>query len=352
MISLKLAMKLLFIFLVIVYLKSLLIYKTYHALPLQELRRRARSKDKKATALYKVAVFDGSLDLLLWFFGSAGAAGMVLIAAHAAWWLAFIVAMAAAWLAVWLPKPKVDGWLWNLNAWTARYTAAILTFAQPVLTALGALVPKHRYLTVHTGLYEKEDLLDLLNDQNHQLDNRISEQELMMAFAALTFGEKKVSSAMTPRRKVMWVAASEPIGPMLMDDLHKSGFSRFPVVKTADKKTEPEVVGTVYLKDLIGHEDTGKVKDLMQSKAYFINEAQTLHQALDGFLKTHHHLLVVVNNFEEVVGVLTLEDVLEQIIGKQIVDEFDKYDSLRAVAGIEAKKEQATHHEPTVKPEN
>jgi Mg2+/Co2+ transporter CorC len=54
---------------------------------------------------------------------------------------------------------------------------------------------------------------------------------------------------------------------------------------------------------------------------------------------------MVVNNFEELVGVLSVEDVLEQIIGKQIVDEFDRYDDLRSVAAREAQKEH-THHEP------
>ena len=81
----------------------------------------------------------------------------------------------------------------------------------------------------------------------------------------------------------------------------------------------------------------------------FINEDSNLRQALSAFLKTHHHLLIVVNSFEEMVGVLSLEDVLEQILGKQIVDEFDSYDNLRAVASIAAQKDQAQHNE--VKPE-
>ena len=316
-------------------------------LSVQELRRRARAKDQKAAAMYKVAVFGASLDLLLWLVASASAAGTVLLASRATWWLAFLVALAAAWLASWMPKPSADGILWSLAAWSARYLAPVLSFAQPVLGQAAKLLPKHQYLTVHTGLYDKEDLIDLINDQNHQLDNRIPEQELHMAYSALTFGDKKVGDCMTPRRQVKWVAATEAIGPMLMDELHKSGFSRFPVVKEAPRSAEPYVIGTLYLKDLVGHEDSGKVADLMDKKAFFINEAQSLQSCLAAFLKTHHHLLVVVNNFEEIVGVISLEDVLEQITGLKIVDEFDKYDDLRAVAGRSAKKEQA-HHEPIV----
>jgi CBS domain containing-hemolysin-like protein len=46
-----------------------------------------------------------------------------------------------------------------------------------------------------------------------------------------------------------------------------------------------------------------------------------------------------VNGFEEIVGILTIEDVLEEIIGKEVVDEFDQYEDLRAVAALQAKKD-------------
>ena len=73
---------------------------------------------------------------------------------------------------------------------------------------------------------------------------------------------------------------------------------------------------------------------------------------MDAFLKTHHHLLVVVNHFEEIVGVLSIEDVLEQIVGQPIVDEFDNYEDLRAVAAKEAKQDHAEQeHQEVVPPE-
>jgi CBS domain containing-hemolysin-like protein len=129
-----------------------------------------------------------------------------------------------------------------------------------------------------------------------------------------------------------------------MDELHATGFSRFPVAKAGTAgSAQPQIVGTLFLKDLVGYTGSGRVAGMMQSKVYYVNETQSLRDALAAFLKTHHHLFVVVNNFEEIVGVLSVEDVLEQILGSEIVDEFDKYDDLRAVAGLEAKAEQAEH---------
>jgi CBS domain containing-hemolysin-like protein len=93
-----------------------------------------------------------------------------------------------------------------------------------------------------------------------------------------------------------------------------------------------------------------KVSDIMSKDVRYIHEEESLDQALRAFLKTHHHLFVVVNNFEEFVGVLSIEDVLEEIIGKEIVDEFDAYDDLRAVAASIADKERAKRQK-TVKTE-
>ena len=153
---------------------------------------------------------------------------------------------------------------------------------------------------------------------------------------------------MTPRRLVKMVVASDPIGPVLMDELHDSGFSRFPVVKEASKTANPEIVGMLYMHDLVGHLEKGRVRDVMKKKVYFINETQSLKEALAAFIRTEHQLLVVVNNFEEIVGIITIEDVLEQILGEKIVDEFDRYDDMRAVAGKEAEEGHDKHSEAEV----
>jgi CBS domain containing-hemolysin-like protein len=340
-------MKLIYILLVLAVLKCIAIYKTYHSIPVLELKRRARTKDYRAAALYKVAAYEASLDVLLWALGTASAAALLIWSARTNWWLATIVVVVTAWLVVW-GRFSADGWTGRLAAIAAPFYAWFLSFAQPVLGRLAVWLPVG-CVHIHSGLYEKKDLLKLLSNQNQQIDNRIPESDLHIAFSALQFGDKTVSSAMTPRRKVKLVSDEDPIGPILVDELHKTGFSRFPVVKGSPKSASPEVVATLYLSDLIDYDGQGKIKDLAVRKVFFINEDANLRQALSAFLKTHHHLLIVVNSFEEMVGVLSLEDVLEQVIGSQIVDEFDNYANLRAVAAHDAKQEQAKHDE--VKPE-
>jgi CBS domain containing-hemolysin-like protein len=344
-------MKIVYVLLALGLLKIILIYKLYNSVPALELKRLAKAGDKRATALYKVANYEAALDVFLWVLGTAAGAGLFIWSARTSWWLASVVLVASAYLIIWLPAPRWDGPVGAVAAFAAKYYASVLSFLNPVLGRIGSWLPPAGRIHFHSDLYEKKDLLELLNKQNKQLDNRIDENDLKIAFGAISFGDKLVRDVMTPRRELRFVTAGEAVGPMLMDELHKTGHSRFPVVKESTAKdANPQIVGTLYLKDIINMQAGGKVKDYSRKDVYYINEDSNLRQALAAFLKTHHHLLIVVNNFEEIAGVLSMEDVFEQIIGQPINDEFDSYDSLRAVAAKEAKEDKENHNEVPVAP--
>jgi CBS domain containing-hemolysin-like protein len=336
--------------LLIIVANAIVLDKALATLSPKELKRRARiAGDPKARAIYGVAAYGGSLHMLLWLKGSLAAGLLFVMLAGRSWVLALIFILAAAWaVRVWRPASASDSWVWSWAAFTAPMVAKAMSYLQPLFGRLQTFLPKSEAAAT-AGVYEKEDLQEFLISQSRHPENRIAARDLEIAASALTFGDKNVGSVMTPLRKVRVVGEDEQAGPHLMDELHSSGFSRFPVTKEGKSETTPQITGTLYLKDLVGYTGQGKVRELMDKKVYFVNETQSLRSALDAFLKTHHHLFIVVNNFEEVVGVVTIEDVLEQIIGKEIVDEFDKYDDLRAVAAQDAEKEhskhQATHPE-------
>lgn len=179
------------------------------------------------------------------------------------------------------------------------------------------------------SVYSKEELYKILEEHKISRLSDIEEDEVQIVRHALSFGDKQVREIMTPRRVVVSVSADEPIGPILIDELHKSGHSRFPVY---NDKNAQNFTGILYLHDLVGRKDGGTAKNVMHTEVYYVHEEQPLDYALRIFLKTNHHLLVVVNTFEEFVGVLSFEDVIEQILGKQIMDEFDQHADLRLVA--------------------
>jgi CBS domain containing-hemolysin-like protein len=330
-----------FILLLIIFLCASLLYKAYKATTVKELRRRARSgKDQNTTNIYKLVALGGSLKTFLWLVGGLSAAGILLILAKISVPAAVVAVLVGAWLVLSDKVLKTDSFLWKIAGKISLPTFKIVNFLHPVLSKFSKSIAGLKPLKVHTGLYDKEDLLDLINAQNHQIDNRIQESDLRVAFGALTFGDKLVRDIMTPRRAVKLVAASDTIGPLLMDELHKSGYSRFPVVKAPTKEANPEIVGTLYFKEVMAHQTGGKVADVMAKGASFIQENQTLREALDMFLKSQRHLLIVANDFNEIAGVISLEDVMEQIIGQKIGDESKQPEDPRADALAQAKQEQ------------
>ena len=99
----------------------------------------------------------------------------------------------------------------------------LLSHLQPLFGRIGAWAASHRPVTVHTGLYEREDFLALIEQQRGQEDSRFSNDELSLLTHALTYSEKIVSDVMVPRKVVRSVRAEEVVGPIMMGELHDSG---------------------------------------------------------------------------------------------------------------------------------
>ena len=315
-------------------LLALALLKTYSLLPSKELKRRARAKDPVARVLYRAVAYGGSLRALLWGVVMVTAAGsFVLLSRLAPPVLAFFaVLVSLAYGFVWMPAHRATKLGVRVAVWLTPPITWLLQRLHPILDKLVALVQKHRPVTIHTGLYDREDLLKVFESQKHQPDSRISTETLELLMHTLTFGDKLVRNSMVPKRAVRSVSADAPVSPVVIRELHDSGFSRFPVFK--DKAEN--IVGTLYIRDLVTLKHTGKISEAMQSDVYYVHEDHPLEQVLDAFLKTQHHMFIVVNSFEEFVGIITIEDILEQILGCKIVDEFDQYDDLRAVAAHQA----------------
>jgi len=172
----------------------------------------------------------------------------------------------------------------------------------------------------------REELSELV-ERSHDV---IGENERLLLTSALAFPDKKVSEVMTPRSVIDFIKHSEFLGPLVLDELHALGHSRLPVI--ADDLDH--VVGVLHLRDLLSLDvrRSTTAEKAMEKKVFYIREDDTLEHALAAFIKNRHHLFIVINKARETVGLVTLEDVLETLIGRAIVDEDDIHANLRAVA--------------------
>lgn len=183
---------------------------------------------------------------------------------------------------------------------------------------------------VDTDKYHRIDSRDELRHLVERSEGVLSPREKKLIESALDFPAKLVRDVMTPKSVIDAVKSSELLGPLVLDELHQRGHSRLPVFRG----DIDHVVGILHVRDLLTLHDKRSVTadKAMEAKVYYVREDQTLEKALAAFIKTRHHLFIVVNEYRETVGLLTLEDVIEALMGQKIVDEFDAHDDLRAVA--------------------
>jgi magnesium and cobalt transporter len=144
---------------------------------------------------------------------------------------------------------------------------------------------------------------------------------LQMLESVLEVSEIQVRDIMVPRSQMVVINRDEPVDKILPVVI-ESGHSRFPVVG----EDRDEVQGILLAKDLLrffveDQPDDFDIKECLRP-AVFIPESKRLNVLLKEFRVTHNHMAIVVDEYGGVSGLLTIEDVLEQIVG-DIGDEYD-----------------------------
>lgn len=310
---------------------ALALQRLYSSVPAYELKRLSGQGDPIAHQLYRPVAHGANLRLLLWSVAVGGFAGglALLYVAFAAWIAFLLTAIVLVGAMVWLPSLRLT----THTATFARVSAPAVTFLlqhlYPVLHPVSSLVKTHRDLGTHSRMYEKEDLVALLHQQKEQPDNRIAFEDLDLTHRALAFDERQAADIAIPRTQTHLVNADDTVGPILLDQLHKSGQTTFLVYKDAPES----VVGSLSLKDAIAAKQGGRVMDLVRPDLSFVHEDFTLRQVLAAFHQTTQQLVVVINSFEEFVGTITLQQLLGELLGEQPESEL-QYDSRTQVAAF------------------
>jgi magnesium and cobalt transporter len=166
---------------------------------------------------------------------------------------------------------------------------------------------------------DREQLLDLLRDAKQRA--LLDTEALSMIEGVLGVSEMRVRDIMIPRANMVVVAIDDPLDKILPVAI-ESAHSRFPVI--GDDRSQ--VVGLLLAKDLLAY--CGKqsnrpfdIRDLLRG-AVFVPESKRLNVLLNEFRASRSHMAIVVDEFGAAAGLVTIEDVLEQIVG-EIEDEHD-----------------------------
>ena len=187
----------------------------------------------------------------------------------------------------------------------------------------------------HPTVYSKEELLKIM-DEHEGDDSDIEDEDLSIAKHALSFADKLIRDVMLPRKEMIVLKETDILSPVLLNQLHESPDSAFPVFRS----TKDNMVGTLYLRDLVGLSlKQTKVEDVMDKDVFYVRGNQKLDHALSAFLRTKHHLFVVIDEKEKTLGVVTIEDIIDEVLGRKHLDKFNQHDDRKAVASIKGEVE-------------
>ncbi len=166
---------------------------------------------------------------------------------------------------------------------------------------------------------DRDQLVGLLRDAEQR--NLLNPDALAMIEGVLQVSEMQVRDIMIPRSQMVVIdrdAELDEFLPMVIEAAH----SRYPVIG----ESKDEVIGMLLAKDLLPFKAGGKAKkfDLREilRPAIFVPESKRLDVLLKEFRSSRNHMAIVVDEYGGVSGVVTIEDVLEQIVG-EIEDEYD-----------------------------
>ncbi|MCG5211921.1 hemolysin family protein [Streptosporangium sp. KLBMP 9127] len=170
-----------------------------------------------------------------------------------------------------------------------------------------------------TSEAELRDLVDLAEERRV-----IEPDEREMIHSVFELGDTLVREVMVPRTDMVFIERGKTLDQALSLAL-RSGFSRIPVVG----ENEDDVIGIAYLKDVVrrGHEaavdgPAEKIESLMRPATY-VPESKPIDQLLREMQARQIHLAIVIDEYGGTAGLVTIEDVLEEIVG-EIADEYDQ----------------------------
>ncbi len=210
------------------------------------------------------------------------------------------------------PKPKILVWLAN--------------FLGPKLDKYRDKTEKDNSISPEIFLPEtEEDLIWLLNKTPEDVLSREERRKLLYVLA---FSQIKIRDLMRPLHEITFVQKDDFLGPLTLDRLYKSGSSFFPVLDGREK-----IVGILHTSALNSLEikETDRAETFLDRRVYYMREDYSLAKALSAFLRTNSSIFLIINSAGKTVGLITLESIFRQLIGRPLEDNFSADEDIVSV---------------------
>jgi metal transporter CNNM len=294
------------------------------SLDAQSLRRRAKHGDKDAARVYGVrkngnqllvtlilgnVVVNTTLSIFLGSIASGLVAGILATA--------LIVIFGEI-----IPQAVITRHALWYGARTLPFTRLVLFLFYPVAYPIAQVLNRFLGSELPT-LYSKSELMDIVSEHEESDHSPVDADEKRIVHGALQFSHQKVREVMTAAENVVSVDENQKLNDEFFNLLNDQGFSRLPVY-SGEKSN---IIGMLYVKDLLIEDDDISIRqteEAFDTNFMTVRPDELLDVVLAKMLKRRQHLAIVQSRNEQFLGVISLEDIIEQIIQHEIEDEDDE----------------------------
>ena len=187
-------------------------------------------------------------------------------------------------------------------------------------------------------IWSKKEIEEIIRYHEDNEDSEIDEDEERILLGALAFSDMTAEMIATPKPVVYMIPSNAVVSSELIQTIKDRGFSRIPVYNV--NNTE-DILGIIIIRDLLGVDISAEepISNFIRQELLSIKKEMRLDDLLNHFLTNKKHIACLYNEFATLVGVITLEDIIEEILKAEIIDEGDRAKDMRILASKLVKKD-------------
>ena len=196
----------------------------------------------------------------------------------------------------------------------------MIVVTYPVSKPLQLLLDKLFHVEPYQ-LHSRQELGLLISEHAHSGRSELDEDEVSIMRGALALSNKRVRDIMTDIRHVYWMTPDNVIDAARIDEIKSENYSRIPILN----KDRTSCYGVLLMKDLIDidfDERPYTIQELKIHRTKVVGSMMALDTLFRAFIGAHSHLMPVERN-DVIIGIVTIEDLIEEILGHEIEDESD-----------------------------
>ena len=292
-----------------------------------EVERKAKLGDKRARKVYSVRK-KGNLLLCTLLLGNVGVNSVLAIFLGSIATGVVAVIVSTGLIVIFgeiIPQATISRYalaVGSKTTWIVKFFMIILfPICWPIAKGLDLILGEEM-----PTIWSRNELEEIIKLHQQSKHSSIDADEQRIVLGALSFSNKSAKDVLTPRKVVFSLEENTLLDDRTLEKIKRLGFTRIPIYK----KELDKIIGILYVKDLVGIKKGKKAKDFCKKRKLIkIKEEKKLDVLLNIFIKKKIHLVIVENKYGEFQGIVSLEDVIEEILRVEIVDELDKIKNLQ-----------------------